>query len=138
MAELSPALLIAYRSADYIVEAREPFVLNIDQYSTALATLYSAHNSLTAAFITACNPASQVLPAEDNAARQQVLQQVLQDLGLHCLPGRGEDPAGQWPGEDSFLVLGIEKETACGLGRQFGQNAIVFCNSDAVPQLVLL
>ena len=33
------------------------------------------------------------------------------------------DPA--WPAEASFLILGISREAAVLLGRQFGQNAIV-------------
>lgn len=138
MAELLPVLVDSYRLAHYLVQAEPPFVLRVSVHSPALAALLRMHSTSSAAFITACNPASELLPAEENDQRQALLLQCIEQLGLHWLPGRGEDPAGEWPGEDSFLVLGIEKETACGLGRQFGQNAIVFCDSDAVPQLVVL
>jgi hypothetical protein len=54
------------------------------------------------------------------------------------LDGFGQDPAGQWDGEDSFLVLGISLEAAKKLGSQFEQNAIVWADSNAVPKLFLL
>lgn len=128
----------AYLNALYRVQASPGFVMHVNLRSEELAAIYRTYHASSAAFITACNPASELLPAEENDQRQALLLQCIEQLGLHWLPGRGEDPAGEWPGEDSFLVLGIEKETACGLGRQFGQNAIVFCDSGAVPQLVVL
>jgi Protein of unknown function (DUF3293) len=47
---------------------------------------------------------------------------------------------GSWAPEPSILVLGISFESACGLGRKYGQNAIVTARVDegAVPKLVLL
>jgi hypothetical protein len=130
--------LHAYLNASYRIEASPAFVMKVNLPSPELAALFHSSRARRAAFITACNPASQPLSATENHQRQALLLQCIEQLGLHWLPGRGEDPAGEWPGEDSFLVLGIEKETACGLGRQFGQNAIVFCDSGAVPQLVVL
>ncbi len=41
-------------------------------------------------------------------------------------------------GEASFLILDIDKNTASDIGKQFEQNAIVWCTSDAVPELILL
>jgi len=57
---------------------------------------------------------------------------------LKFLDGFGQDPAGKWTEEESFLVLGISLEAAKKLGNQFEQNAIVWSDSDAVPQLIML
>ncbi|TXH37992.1 MAG: DUF3293 domain-containing protein [Burkholderiaceae bacterium] len=46
--------------------------------------------------------------------------------------------SNQWPGEDSFLVLGINLEAVKTLGRRFGQNAVLWCDATAIPQLILL
>jgi hypothetical protein len=54
------------------------------------------------------------------------------------LPGKGVDPAGEWPGEPSLLILSINLEAADVLGRAFRQNAFVWASADAIPQLVLL
>ena len=52
--------------------------------------------------------------------------------------GMGEHPSGQWPGEPSFLILGLPLDAAKQLGARHEQNAIVWCGTDAVPQLILL
>jgi len=40
--------------------------------------------------------------------------------------------------ERSVFAYGMDKASACALGRQFRQDAIVWVGPDAVPQLVLL
>ena len=133
--DLPPALLAAYRETLYRVLGEPPFVLQIGQASQALAALYRQHGQRSAAFITACNPGSQLFAEAENIARQQQLENTLAQQGRPWLPGIGEDPYQQWPGEKSCLVLGITPESALALGRQFGQNAIVYCGADAVPEL---
>jgi len=43
-----------------------------------------------------------------------------------------------WSAETSYRVLSILLESAKSLGNQYDPNAIVWCGSDAVPQLILL
>jgi hypothetical protein len=40
--------------------------------------------------------------------------------------------------ERSVFAYGMDKASACAVGRQFRQDAIVWVGADAVPQLVLL
>jgi hypothetical protein len=54
------------------------------------------------------------------------------------LDGEGCDITDTWPGERSFLVLGLDLETSMLLGRDFGQNALVWADEDAIPRLILL
>ena len=51
--------------------------------------------------------------------------------------GLGNDPLGEWPGEESFLTLAINREDAMKRCTEFEQNAIVFIE-DGVPELIML
>lgn len=131
-------LIEAYRTTDYHVETEAPFVLTVGLASPALAKLYSKHRCDCAAYVTASNPFSQVASDVDNQRRHAELVEELKNRSLHFLEGMGRDSRDQWPGEASCLVLGLSLEAAKKLGRQFGQNALVWCGPDTVPQLVLL
>lgn len=128
----------AYLETDYIVHAADTFAFKVGSSNTELAGLYAAHGSDCSAFITAFNPFSKQLDAGENSQRQSSLEAELTRRGLKYFPGIGQHPSNLWPGEPSFLVLGITLESAKTLGARFEQNAIVWSGSDAVPQLVLL
>ena len=70
--------------------------------------------------------------------RQGELTAELIRRGLAFLEGVGQHRSGDWPGEPSFLVLGLALEVAKSLGKHYEQNAIIWCGPDAVPQLTLL
>ncbi|MEO8992088.1 MAG: DUF3293 domain-containing protein [Nitrosospira sp.] len=142
-------LIAAYRSARYRIDrqvghggglASCAIILRIDRYSEPLSQLFIASGHRCAAFITACNPFGQVHSPEIN-----------QEVGVHFLAklcslvgpdriieGKGFDPLGKWPAEKSFLALGLDLEASCGLGKEFGQNAIVWVGADVIPRLILL
>jgi len=52
--------------------------------------------------------------------------------------GIGKHPSNDWPGEDSFLVFGLNLEAARALGARFEQNGFIWSSADGVPQLILL
>jgi hypothetical protein len=134
-----PALVAAYRAARYeVTAATPPFALRVDEPSVALATCHRAHDVRCSAFVTAWNPGSRQAAAAVNSAAATALEQCLRGRGYRLLAGRGVDPAGRWPAEDSVLVLGLEHDAACEIARQFGQAALVCAGDDAVPRLVLL
>ena len=103
-----------------------------------MLALYRVHTVSCAAFITACNPLSQLLSDAENQQRQTELAAELARRSLTYLEGLGQSASGDWPGEPSFLVLGLALEAAKTMGRAYGQNAVVWCGPDAVPSLVLL
>jgi len=135
---LNPAIVRAYSQTHYGVRGASRFSLRIGRHSAPLQALHRAHNVHCSAYITACNPYSQPLTAAQNAARHAALQRVLRRQGLAWLPGVGRHLAGNWPGERSVLVLGLGLDAASVLGIAFRQNASVWNDADAVPQLVLL
>ncbi|MCX7184674.1 MAG: DUF3293 domain-containing protein [Nitrosospira sp.] len=135
-----PADLVAsYRAADYRAgSGSAAIILRIDQHSEALAQLLAASGRQCAVFITACNPGSQPHSLAANQVAQARLHEELSRHTDQIIEGTGSDPSGIWPAEPSLLALGVELEVAEALGRQFGQNAIVWAGADAIPRLMLL
>lgn len=92
---------------------------------------------LSAAFITAFNPFSEVLSADENELRHQSLIEEIGRLERDKYEGFGSDQSGDWPVEKSLLVLDVEKPRAIKLAKDFGQNAILWIEQDAIPRLVV-
>jgi hypothetical protein len=128
----------AYRETDYRVLEGLPLTLHVEVVCPDLLLLHARFQVSCSAFITACNPLGVPAGAPVNAQRQQELSGELSRRSLAAIPGTGQHPTNGWPGEPSFLVLGVTRWAAQGLGRQFEQNAIVWCGPDAVPELILL
>ena len=131
-------LISAYEVTNFHVKAEPAFTLNVGKASEELKALFKQNKVTSAAFITAWNPYSKSLSVKENQARNDQLKNELIIRSLKFIDGFGQDPLGQWSGEDSFLVLGIDLEASKKLGNQFEQNAIVWMDEDAVPKLILL
>jgi hypothetical protein len=56
--------------------------------------------------------------------------------GYRLLPGRNEDPCGQWPVEESVLVLGMDLAAARDCAARYGQVAFLWTDAAATPQLI--
>lgn len=128
----------AYLETHYLVHGDAPMTLQVAVPNPSLAELHKASRVDCSAFITASNPFSRAADDAINADRQAKLAQDLRDHGLTFIDGIGQHPSGSWPGEPSFFVLGLSLEAAKNLGIRHEQNAIIWCDPDAVPQLVLL
>jgi hypothetical protein len=135
---IDPETIQAYLETGYHVHGDAPTTLKVGIASPALANLYTASRVSTSAFITACNPFSQSFDEAANIQRQALLAQQLKSRGLTFIEGIGQHPSNKWPGEASFLVLDLSLEAAKVLGAQHEQNAIIWCDPDALPQLILL
>ena len=111
-------------------------LLKVDEPNTALTDLLRSLNAAGAAVITAFNPHGR---RQDDALNRAAQKQLLSDLrsaGYALLPGRNEDPAGVWPVEESFLVLGIGLPAARMLAARYGQLAFLWSAANATPRLV--
>jgi hypothetical protein len=138
MSLISPQIIQAYRETEYRVLGDQGFVLRIAEASAELLDLSSRFGVSCAAFVTACNPYSAALSDDDNRERQAKLERELRARSLRFLPGIGQHPSNEWPGEPSFMILALSLASARALGERLEQNAIVWAGEDAVPQLVLL
>lgn len=134
-----PAELVeAYRRTEYrVADGSFAFAMRVDEPSDSLRTCHSAHGVDCSAFVTACNPRSVPTPEGENAAAMMRLERELEARGYFVLQGRGVDPTGEWPGEPSFLVLGLAETDALDLARRYDQHAILWAGEDATPRLVL-
>lgn len=135
---IDAATVQAYLETHYLVHAEPDINLRIGQYNTQLLRLHQQHQVDCSAFLTACNPHSQRSDDASNARRQAELALELRQRKLSFLPGIGQHPSNDWPGEASFLVLGLTLEAAKALGNRLQQNAFVWSGSDAIAQLILL
>ena len=135
---LSPELVSAYEATYFHVKADPAFILVIGSKSNELEMLFNSSGYKTAAFITASNPFSKSLSDEENLLRNNQLRSDLITMSLEFIEGFGQDPLGEWPGEDSYLVMGIDYETASELGVKYEQNGIVLIDNNATPELILL
>jgi hypothetical protein len=116
----------SYRATTYRIDAPEgPIRLRIGQPSPALDRLLGALPAAQWAFVTAHNPGSRRLGTQANQRRHAALKQEIDQRALRHYPGQGVGDCGTWPPEESFLIVGINEETAIALGRQFGQAAVV-------------
>lgn len=135
---LAPELLRAYHAAEYHVHSEPPFTLRIGAANADLRALHQWLGVTCSAYITAVNPRSTQLEPDANAARMQALALAVAALNLHAIPGAARDPTGAWPEEPSLLVPGLGLHTAQALGARWEQNALVWCDADAVARLILL
>jgi hypothetical protein len=135
---LDPDLIQAYLDTDYRVEGDMPMVLKVGVRTPALTCLMASHHALSCAFMTACNPRSQLLDPAANSERQAVLARELTAQGFRFISGVGAHPHGDWPPEPSYLVFGLSLETAKAIAMRHAQNALVWCEADTLPRLVLL
>lgn len=140
--EIPADLIDAYCSAHYQAGfGPDAVTLRVDQYSEPLSQLFTISGHQCAAFITASNPFGVRQSSKANRAACARLQERLAQYApqpKRIIEGVGLESAGDWPGEESFLVLGLDLETSRALGREFHQNAIVWVGKDAIPQLILL
>jgi hypothetical protein len=90
------------------------------------------------AFITAFNPQSRLLSLRENRLRNQKLEKDLVCLGLHFRSGIGEGKEGDWPAEESYLILGLTLVQAMDLGRTYDQKAILFGKRNEKAELVFI
>lgn len=136
---LDQRMVTAYLNTKYWTEAPRlddsGLFFEIGQPALLLEKQLEEHGFGTFAFITAWNPASQMLEHWHNQWRNFQLELELQPHCRLIRRGMGVGHEGDWAPEESFLCLDIHLEKAADLGRQFGQNAIVCWQTGGLPEL---
>lgn len=135
---MEEALLEAYRRTTFVANTpKGRLCLRVGQRCVELDDLLARQGMTTWAYVTAFNPGSVPLPAEENSVRQRGLEHSVAELGLASYPGEGIGDDGRWPPEPSLLVLGIGRNDAARLGRQFSQLAVVYGELGQEAELVV-
>lgn len=88
-----------------------------------LSRLSSFAATLPAWVITAWNPESELVPAEQNAAAHRELLADVEAAGLVALPAVGMSRDRSWS-EESVLVVGASRQWVLGIAEKFKQNAV--------------
>lgn len=115
-----------YDQAEYVVETGTgKITLRVGETNHGLDALLEGNACDTWAFVSAHNPRSTVLSAEENDRRHARFVSFLDGLGHRFLEGYGHSPDGDWEPETSVLILGIGPDEAVEIGRRFDQNAIL-------------
>jgi hypothetical protein len=128
---ISPALIKAYRDAVYLIQlGDQEITLQVNQASHQLVKLMEEWDVSTAAFLTAFNPYSQTLDAQENEARQKKMWADAQPMCPKIFPGLGCDQCHQWPHELSMLALGIHLKDAQTLADRYEQNAFLWVSNE--------
>ena len=102
----------AYRETDYKTQGDEPFTLRVGEPCPALAAAHRRRRVDCSAYMTACNPFSQLLDEQANAERHAALGRELGQRSLSSIDGIGQHPSNRWPGESSYLIFGLTLEAA--------------------------
>lgn len=129
------SLFANYAATTFYADVPNRLAIRIGQTNTDLDALLRRHAAQSWAFITAFNPGSRLLPAEENARRQADLEAEVAPA-FRFFFGEGIGDCGDWPAERSLLILGIGRSTAVELGRRHGQAAIVAGVMGGIPELI--
>jgi hypothetical protein len=117
----------AYLATDYVVQIDgKDLVLRPNERSPAVDRVLSRFKVRGVAFVTAFNPYSRMRGKCANLAAHAALVASLRREGKRFVEGYGQDHDKLWPAEKSVLIFGVIRAAAGAMGRQFGQNAIVF------------
>ncbi len=128
-------LTLAYLDTDYRVFSAPFPPVRIGVENPEMDRWLEEKGCRSFVFITAWNPRSKPLSLRRNRWRNKQLETDLKTTAAFVLAGlgAGRDPA--WPPEESFLAADLPAETAVGLGRKYGQNALVYREKGQTPEL---
>jgi hypothetical protein len=119
-------LRAAYQNTSYWSDTSVGRIcMRVGQSNPAVDALLELHGVTTWAYVTACNPGSQIQSDVENGRANAKLLRDVQKQGLPHFPGAGVSDDSKWPEEPSMLILGISREAAGQLGRAHGQKAVV-------------
>lgn len=125
-----------YENAVYAVEYGGEIRFAPGQPNSELDRLLLETRAASFAFITACNPFSKKLSAEENARRQKALINDITQDNYRFFFGYGADPSEKWEREESLLILDIKRQDALEIARKYEQNAFLFGRIGSVVELV--
>lgn len=125
-----------YENAVYAVEYGGEIRFAPGQPNGDLDRLLRETRAATFAFITACNPFSKKLSAEENTRRQKALINDITQGNYRFFFGYGADPSEKWIREESLFILNINKRDAREIARKYEQNAFLFGRLGRAVELV--
>jgi Protein of unknown function (DUF3293) len=134
---METSLESVYRATTFRVEAPDGHVgIRVGQKQPKIDALLLRLGATEWAYVTAWNPGSRPVSADQNALAQGELLRIIRDRGFAYYEGDGIPDHEGWLPERSMWIAGISRKEAMELGRQFGQNAIVVGHVGGIAELV--
>lgn len=127
----------AYRKTIYAIE-QPTFSLRWNQLSRSWNEFCDRNKIEYAAFVTADNPGSKLLPHDENEDRLAGMRRRLQSDGVEYYYYSAVDPDGKWPVERGFVVLNVERAYIVRLAMMYGQNAFAEAKKNECLKLAWL
>jgi len=128
----------AYRKTSYFADTPAGRLrIRIGEAHPVLDTLLTARGHRHWAYVTAHNPGSLRLSADQNRTRHTRLEADVRARGYAVFPGEGVGDDGEWPPEASLLILGMPRAEATALGHAHAQRAVVW-GGVGEPALLLI
>jgi hypothetical protein len=116
-----------YRNTSYFADTPAGRLsIRIGEAHPVLDTLLAQRGLRYWAYVTAHNPGSMPLTADENRTRHTRLEADVGERGYEAFPGEGVGDDGEWPPEASLLILGMSRAEATALGRAHAQRAVVW------------
>lgn len=113
--------------------------MRIGVIDAAMQTLLKHYHAGSFCAITAANPHSQQRCASINKNRNAELEKDLHNLGAQrswlVFPASNQPDDDSWPAEPGFVVLNMPLNTALMLAEKYQQNALVWADESARPEL---
>jgi hypothetical protein len=129
------ALLTLYRESHYDVHLPHGRIATIRIGEPAPAPIRRwIGDARIAYYLTACNPRSTSLPAEENEMRLATLRREIEAIGVPFVEGVGHIPGESWR-EKCLFVRGIGENEVTAIVRRYEQNSIVVARADGVSAL---
>lgn len=129
----------AYRATDYrLGHTDKDIVIAVGLRSCRLAALFATKGINCGAFLTAFNPQGALQTDLENEQAHHELASKLKALHVEVIEGSGSEEGTDWPSEKSYFALGLNREDSIAIGNHFNQDAIVWVDQNAVPELILL
>lgn len=132
---VADGLRAAYRDTNYVAILPEgETVIRIGQRNPAVEGWLKDLGKRSALFLSAWNPMSKLLTAEENAARHADLLSRVGVGGWPHVDAEGRSPAGDWS-ETSLLIAGIGHYEADRLAKHFEQAGYVWIDLEKPASL---
>jgi hypothetical protein len=123
---IDPELRSAYRQTHYVASLPSgEALIEVGKRSLAVDAWLQSVGPSTALFLTAWNPMSYRLSAEENARRHEQLLARVREGGFSFVDAVGRSPDGEWS-EQSLLIAGVGYDVAQDLAHRFEQAAFVW------------
>jgi len=132
---LKDNLIDLYSKAYYYIVELDLYI-NINSSNPELDKYLADKSFNNWAIITAHNPQSKILLEKENQERNKSLFEEIKNYSYLKTESSSKDTKDDWPIEDGYIIFNIDQESACNIGKDFNQRAIVIGEKDKEAKII--